>query len=301
MHILILGKASDAHTAHLYTALTRAGATVNYFDTSLFPTHLSLSWDPQTATGSLRLPAAVSLPLQAIHSVFWRTLSGVRPVPLVDAQQQSIASNDAMSALQTLIHACPARWINSWQAYQFHREKPRQLAAVHQCGVPIPPTLITNDPADARRFAQAHARVIFKPVYGGAYTRDLTPAHLAAPRLELALQLAPITLQAYIPGTNLRSYVLGQAVYTAEIQSTALDFREDVQAAVRPVATPAAVEEQCRVIARTLGLTWTAIDWRVTPGGDYIFLEANPSPMFLHVERHTGFPITQALVRLLMQ
>ena len=301
MHILILGNATDAHAAHLHTALTQAGAAVDYFDTSLFPTHLCLSWDPQTSHGSLRLPAAPPLPLHAIHSVFWRTFSGVGMVPLAEAQQQRIAGNDAMSTLHTLIKACPARWVNSWQAYQFHREKPRQLEAVHHLGVPIPPTLITNDPADVRRFAQAHARVIFKPVYGGAYTRDLSPAHLTSPRLEWALQLAPITLQAYIPGTNMRSYVLGNAVYTAEIRSASLDFREDSQAAVLPVTLPAAVQEQCRAIARALFLTWTAIDWRVTPGGDYVFLEANPSPMFLHVEQHTGFPITQELVHLLMQ
>jgi glutathione synthase/RimK-type ligase-like ATP-grasp enzyme len=301
MHILILGNATDAHAAHLHTALTQGGATVAYFDTRLFPTHLCLSWDPQTSHGSLRLPGAGPLALQDIHSVFWRTLTGVGTVPLADAQQQRIASNDTMSALHTLINACPARWVNSWQAYQFHREKPRQLAAVHQLGVPIPPTLITNDPTEVRRFAQAQARVIFKPVYGGAHTRDLSPAHLASPRLELALQLAPITLQAYVPGTNMRSYVLGHTVYTVEIRSAALDFRDDRQAAVRPVALPAAVQEQCRAIAKTLFLTWTAIDWRVTPWGDYVFLEANPSPMFLHVERHTGFPITQDLVHLLMQ
>ena len=150
-------------------------------------------------------------------------------------------------------------------------------------------------------FARSHARVIFKPVYGGAYTRDLSPAHLAPPRLERALQLAPITLQAYIPGTNIRSYVLGNAVYAAEIRSASLDFREDCKAVVLPVALPADVQEQCLAIARTLFLTWTAIDWRLTPWGDYVFLEANPGPMFLHCERQTGFPITQDLVHLLMQ
>jgi glutathione synthase/RimK-type ligase-like ATP-grasp enzyme len=301
MHILILGNASDAHAVHLNTALTQAGAVVDYFDTGLFPTHLCLSWDPQTSNGSLRLPAAHPLALRDIHSVFWRTLRNVGTVPLADAQQQRLASNDAMSTLHTLIKACPARWINSWQAYQFHREKPLQLRAIHHLGVQIPPTLVTNDPADVRRFAQSHARVIFKPVYGGAHTRVLTPTHLAPPRLELALQLAPITLQAYIPGTNIRSYVLGDAVYAAEIRSASLDFRDDSQAAVLPVVLPADVQEQCRGIARTLFLTWTAIDWRLTPRGDYVFLEANPSPMFLHFERRTGFPITQELVHLLME
>jgi D-alanine-D-alanine ligase-like ATP-grasp enzyme len=47
-------------------------------------------------------------------------------------------------------------------------------------------------------------------------------------------------------------------------------------------------------------LEWTAIDWRLKPTGEYVFLEANPSPMFIHFERQTNFPITQKLVNLLM-
>jgi hypothetical protein len=35
-------------------------------------------------------------------------------------------------------------------------------------------------------------------------------------------------------------------------------------------------------------------------GVNTFFLEANPSPMFLHFEEKTGFPITQQLVKLLM-
>jgi hypothetical protein len=47
-------------------------------------------------------------------------------------------------------------------------------------------------------------------------------------------------------------------------------------------------------------LEWTAIDWRLKPTGEYVFLEANPSPMFLNFEHQTGFPIIQKLVKLLM-
>src|SRR5438093_3788238 len=101
MHILILGNATDAHAVHLKSALTQAGAVVDYFDTCLFPTHLCMSWDPQTSNGSLRLPAARPLALHDIHSVFWRTFTSVGTMSLADAQQQRIASNDAMSTLQT--------------------------------------------------------------------------------------------------------------------------------------------------------------------------------------------------------
>lgn len=300
MNILILGNVEDAHAAHLQQALTKAGAAVDYLDTRLFPTHLQMSWQPQTQMGSLTLPDGRELNLQDIKSVFWRSFSGVYVPPLKNAEQQRIALNDSISAVRSLIQACPARWVNSWQAYQFHKEKPLQLSQVQQMGVAIPATLISNNPNQVIQFVQSQDPVIFKPVYGGAHTEFVTEEHLEPKRLSLALKLSPITLQEYIPGTNIRTYVVGRSVYAAEIRSEALDFREDREAELIPIELPASVQEYCLAITKALMLEWTAIDWRRKPTGEYIFLEANPSPMFLHFERQTGFPITQELVQLLI-
>ena len=119
-------------------------------------------------------------------------------------------------------------------------------------------------------------------------------------RLFLALRLSPITLQEYIPGTNIRTYVIGNSIYSAEIRSNFLDFREDPIAKLIPIELPEAIKQQCQAIAKALMLEWTAIDWRLKPTGEYIFLEANPSPMFLHFEQQTGFGITPRLVKLLL-
>lgn len=300
MKILILGNAEDSHAAHLCNALTQTGAAVEYLDTRLFPSEVRMSWHPDTQEGYLTLSGGIRWSLSDIKSVFWRELGGVYIPDLKNSQQQRIAINDSMSALRSLIKACPARWINSWQAYDFHKEKPLQLRAVKQIGVNIPATLISNDPNQVTEFAVSYERVIFKPVYGGAHTQLVTESHLQPKRLELALSLSPVTVQEYIPGTNIRSYVLANSVYTAEIRSNSLDFREDLEAELIPVELPEFVQEQCLAIAKALKLEWTAIDWRLKPTGEYIFLEANPSPMFLHFEHQTGFPITEQLVKLLL-
>jgi glutathione synthase/RimK-type ligase-like ATP-grasp enzyme len=300
MNILILGNASDVHAAHIKNALTQAGATADYLDTSLFPTQLRVSWRPHTLNGCLILPGGRQLKLQDIHSVYWRNFSGVYIPPLKDSNQQQVAFNDSMSTLRTLMQACPAKWVNSWQAYQFHKEKPLQLCKAKQIGVKIPATLISNNPLEVREFVQTYEKVIFKPVYGGAHTQFVNEAHLEAQRLNMALSLSPVTIQEYIPGTNIRSYVIGESVYTAEIRSSSVDFREDLSAELIPIELPESVQKQCLEIAKAFMLEWTAIDWRVTPTGEYVFLEANPSPMFIHFERQTGFPITKELVRLMM-
>ncbi|TAG94251.1 MAG: hypothetical protein EAZ09_11765 [Oscillatoriales cyanobacterium] len=300
MNILILGDASDAHAAHIKDALSQVGAEVNYLDTCLFPRQLRLSWQPDTLEGCLTLPGGTQLNFQDIHSVFWRNFSGVSVTPLKDTNQQQVALNDSMSVVRTLMQACPARWINSWQAYQFHKEKPLQLSKAKQIGVTIPATLISNNPEQVREFVQSQNKVIFKPVYGGAHTKLVTEAHLEPHRLNLALSVSPVTIQEYIPGTNIRSYVIGESVYSAEIRSESVDFREDLNSELIVRDLPESVHQQCLAILKAFMLEWTAIDWRVKPTGEYVFLEANPSPMFRHFERQTGFPITQKLVNMLM-
>lgn len=300
MNILILGNAKDEHAAHIKTVLAKAGVAVEYLDTQLFPSQLRLSWQSDTQEGWLRLPSGRQFSLKAIKSVYWRCFGGVRIPAMADSEQRDIAFRDAMSTVRSLFQAIPARWINPWQAYEFHKEKPLQLRLARQLGVTIPATLIGNDPQQVAEFAKSYDQVIFKPVYGGSHTRFVTDKHLDWQRLSLALSLSPVTIQEYISGTNIRSYVIGDTIYSAEIRTRAIDFRDDRQAELLPIELPEAIQQQCQAIAKAFMLEWTAIDWRRKPTGEYIFLEANPSPMFVYFEQQTGFPITQKLVQLLI-
>lgn len=299
MNILIIGNAKDDHAAYIYNALTKANAEVEYLDTSLFPQRLKLSWYPHNCQGYLHFPSGRQLDLQDIHSVYWRNFNGVS-IPEMGSEQQDIAFRDAMSTVRSLFQACPAHWVNPWQAYQFHQEKPLQLNLAKQLGVTIPTTLISNDPQQITEFAQIYDPVIFKPVYGGSHTQFVNEIHLEWERLRLALSVSPVTLQEYIGGTNIRSYVIGESVYSAEIRTEAIDFREDFQAKIIPLEIPKTIAKQCKAIASAFNLEWTAIDWRRKHNGEYVFLEANPSPMFIYFEKQTGFPLTERLVELLI-
>ncbi|HIK09414.1 MAG TPA: hypothetical protein IGS52_03975 [Oscillatoriaceae cyanobacterium M33_DOE_052] len=300
MNAIILGNAQDAHAAHIHQALTAAGIPVDYLDTRLFPTQLAMSWEPETGVGSLTLPGGKRLTLKDIKSAFWRSLGDVYVPELQNADSKRIAIMDAISTVRCLVQICPNRWINSWPAYQFHKEKPLQLAKAKQLGALIPATLISNDITKVTSFARYLKKAIFKPVHGGAHTQFVNEEHLAPERLKKVLSIAPVTIQEYIPGTNIRTYVIGDAVYSAEIRSPALDFREDLQAEIIPLEISTSVRALALAITRAFMMEWTAIDWRLNDNREYVFLEANFSPMFIHFERQTGFPITDKIVNLLM-
>jgi glutathione synthase/RimK-type ligase-like ATP-grasp enzyme len=164
----------------------------------------------------------------------------------------------------------------------------------------VPATALGNDPAAVRDFAARYPRSIFKPVQGGAHTRHVTPTHLTDENLR-NLALAPVTLQEEVPGTNIRVFVAGRRVLACEVRSEAVDFRDtsDPRIVVHPL--PPAMEAAALRIAETLDLRWTGIDFRLTPEGRYVFLEANPSPMFLGFESRCGLPLTAALADLLLE
>lgn len=299
MNILILGNARDAHAKQVFESSRQTGANVEYLDISLFPTRLKLSWNPSDSCGCINFASGNRINLEDINSVYWRTLNNVGIPAIEDSEQQDIAICDAKSTVRSLFQACPARWINPWQAYQFHQEKPLQLRLAKQLGVTIPATLVSNDPQQVTEFVRAYDKVIFKPVSGGSHARYVTSEHLEPERLAAALKVSPVTLQEYIAGTNVRSYVVGDYVYSAEIRTDAVDFRDDVQAEIIPIETPEIIQRQCKAIASAFTLEWTGIDWRRKTMGEYVFLEANPSPMFIYFEQQTGFPITHKLVELL--
>ena len=114
--------------------------------------------------------------------------------------------------------------------------KPAQLAALKAAGLPVPRTLWSNDPVAVRRFA-AGGRVAYKPVMGGAATRELGPEDLTDERLS-ALSAAPVTFQELLPGEDIRVYVLdGEVIASMRIVTSALDFRQNEER-LEPVELP---------------------------------------------------------------
>jgi glutathione synthase/RimK-type ligase-like ATP-grasp enzyme len=299
MTIVILGSADDEHAVVMHDVLRRRGADAELLDARWFPAQMTVSFDPHGASGSLQWPTGRRLEFSGIQAVYWRSFPGVEVPPLEDAEQAYIAFNDSRSLFETLLIQLPARWINGWQAYQLHQTKPVQLARIAALGAKVPPTLLTNDAAELKRFAARHARLIFKPVQGGDHAQRLTEEQLTPENLS-NLAYAPITVQAEVPGTNIRVFVVGEQVMACEVRSAALDFRDDPQPELGVHDLGADLQALCRRIARELHLVWTGIDFRRTPAGEYWFLEANPSPMFLGFESQTGLPLTKALADLLM-
>lgn len=298
--VLIVGGPDDAHAAAVAAKVTSRGAAAVFLDFNDFPAEATLAWDPIERRGALEL-ASGRLDLAAVRSVYWRTARATRAARGLEERLHRFAEQETRRALESLLQGLGVPVINPATAIAAHRFKPVQSATVAGLGVAVPETVITSDPAAAAAMFHAHPEgVIIKPVGGGAYARRMTRRDLE--RTD-SIRACPMQLQRWIAGEDVRVYVVGDVVCAGRIllkDPGHVDFRTDPTHVSEAVALSDAEARLCRRIARALGLVWTGIDFRRTPAGDLVFLEANPSPMFLRFERDTGLAIGDALADLLV-
>ena len=298
--VAVLGNEQDYHAIHVLNALKDKGHHAFLLDTGLFSEQFKLSWKPHFEKGHIAANDGHVHQFEKIDAVYWRSIDTPRIPDLKGKPEYQVAQFDSHSLLKTLLYEPSIKWVNSFEAYQFHRVKPRQLALAKLIGAKIPQTIVSNNAGDIIEFSRELDKAIFKPVQGGASTEFLAEELLAENRLRFALGYSPVTIQEYIEGTNVRTFVVGEHVFSAEINTDAVDFRTDSNCELVVTTLPKQICELSKEICKRFGMQWTAIDWRRNSRGEYYFLEANPSPMFYCFEQQTGLPITEELVNLLV-
>nr|WP_329958315.1 hypothetical protein [Paenibacillus allorhizosphaerae] len=197
------------------------------------------------------------------------------------------------------------RWVNLPSSNRLAARKGIQLAAAHKLGLRIPRTIVTNDAQRVREFADEGYALVYKRI-GSAprpltATKDLLPSDLE--RLHV-LTACPAIFQEKIEARlDIRVTAIGPDLYAAEIDSQSgsspLDWRFDHSVPFRPHRLDQEVEYRLKALLERLGLFYGAIDLRLTPEGEYVFLEINPSGQYLFVELLSGIPLTERMAEYL--
>ncbi len=255
-----------------------------------------------------------SLDINDVGSVWWQwDQPGGFPDDL-DIGSRRFAETEAQQALSALTTVIDAVWINHPINERRAKAKPAQLFKAREIGFDIPRTLVTNDAEEVRAFVSSSPRqVIYK---GLSQPRDmeagkvlftgvLTPERLA--KID-AIRITPGIFQERVDKAyELRVTVIGSRIFTVKIHSQAhpdasLDWRRSLHdVAYEVVELPRAIEDKISKFMQAFGLIYGAFDFIVTPDGNYVFLEINPSGQFMWLEYATGLEITAELVDLLIK
>jgi glutathione synthase/RimK-type ligase-like ATP-grasp enzyme len=247
--------------------------------------------------------AALALDLETVGATYLRPIETGKACGSDDPQGPAYLRAAAVdTALIAWADLSPTAVVNRPAAMAANNAKPYQLSLIARAGFAAPDTLVTTDAAAVAQFRRRHRTIIYKSVSG---IRSIV-SRLAEGEVDLEdVGNCPTQFQEYVPGTDVRVHVAGDALLATEIQSPADDYRyaSRSSAGLAMLATelPRDVAERCRSMVREMGLLVAGVDLRRTPDGAWYCFEVNPSPGFTFFEAGTGQPIADMIARLLIE
>jgi hypothetical protein len=274
---------------------------------------LACWWEGGQAGGRLR-QAEVEIELHHLSGVYLRLMDyqdlpeyrQAGPGPADRSVVQSHISG-LHQTLQDWLEAAELRVMNRSSAMGSNLSKPYQSQIIARVGFAIPATLVTNDPLQARQFIETYERVIYKSISSQRSIVQQISAHRnpAGYQILEKIRSLPTQFQAFIPGENVRIHVVGERVFPTRVHSQAIDYRyasrEGLDIAMEAVQLDVDISARCLELARLLNLPLCGIDLKLTPQGEWVCFEVNPSPAFSYYQEHSGQEIAQAIVAYLAE
>lgn len=317
-HVLVVSTVLDLATDAVVRSLHAGDVRCTRLNTEQYPFDVRMT---TTIPEGTRAPETIiSNPLRErasladVSSVWYRRVRVPEKPDAMDPGVYEFCIRESRSALLGLLLAAvpsSARWMSHPVAIWSAEHKLLQLAAAKSLGLPVPDTVVTNDPAVVRAtYDRFDGAMIAKPVRGGyievanepygIYTSQVRAEHL----IDLSgVELSPVIYQPLIPKQcDVRVTVVGDQLFSAAIESqqnpaARVDWRrtDDANLPHRPFTLPHAVADQVLALLGALNLKFGAVDFVLTPDEQLVFLEVNPSGQWLWLDAKLELGITGAV------
>jgi ATP-grasp ribosomal peptide maturase len=315
MTVLILAREFDPTADAVVENLTARNVPVFRTDLSDFPTRLRL--DAELRWGKWRGKLwndHREVELDGLRSIWLRDPSTYCFPSSMTAGEQDFAHREAKLGLGGVLASLDVLWVNHPNRCADAIYKPYQWKVAVDCGLDVADTVITNDPAAALRAATRNEwETTITKALGptglyedgqarAAFTRQLTEKDLADLN---GVAVTATTLQEFVPKAyEVRLTVIGESWFPIAIHASTeeahIDWRTDPSAlSYEFVPIPDHVVDGVSRYMKRMHLAVTGLDFVVTPGGDWVMLEANTGPQIGWLEAATGAPMVNALAQLL--
>jgi ATP-grasp ribosomal peptide maturase len=306
--VLVATEANDVTADMVIAHLNQRGVPVARFNPADFGTDLTVS--ARFGVGSLPVAGQIRtasriVGLERVGAVYWR-----RPVwpafeHLQGADARFAAAQVRYGLGGTLYGLQGCLWLNHPLRNAAADYKPAQLALAHRMGLTVPPTLVTNNLDEARRFIREHRQVIHKTLRWTPYERDgvgLTSwaESVRADELDDTVHITPHLFQARVDKiADVRVLIVGRRTFAVRIDS---DWRRDYTALTYSVVDlPNRLERSLLAYLDHFGLASGSFDLAVDRDGEFHWLELNPNGQWGWLEEKTGLEMAAAFADLLVQ
>jgi glutathione synthase/RimK-type ligase-like ATP-grasp enzyme len=226
--------------------------------------------------------------------VWYRRPKGIRFPGRAPAGEKQHAAEEYTAVLEAFLVMIPeSRWINAPARNALAGHKLEQLKRAAALGFQVPKTLVTQDPAEVRRFWRScGGDMILKPLSHGQveHSRRHELIYTSAFRKDdlkraILIRRCPTLFQERIAkSTDIRVTVVDDDIQAAELLaadagSQRLDIRRNNMTDVKhkPFTLPPALSRRLRRLLTSYGLRFGAVDFVCDSTGRWFFLEINPN------------------------
>lgn len=305
--VLIVSYTNDIHAGAVFDILSRSEAAVEWIDfTSLNKSsRLTLMLDDKSEA-RVTTQGGRTIKLSEVHTIWWRRPQWPTDYSYLDEKSRTYVLGEWKHLVEGLEAFTQARWINSPTAERLANLKAFQLVSARAVGLRVPRTVMTNDENAVKEIIAEGVPLVYKHVGDASHpasaTRALLPADLE--RLDVLCNCPAIFQERIDAQLDIRVTAIGAKLYAAEIDSqtgdSPLDWRLDYSVPFRPHTLDNKTWERLCALMHRLGLLYAAIDLRLTPDGEYVFLEVNPSGQFLFIELLAKIPLSERMAEFLI-
>ena len=318
--ILILTNKVDTHTDEVIKLLTKRNVRVFRLNTEdlLFKYKINFrvnedgSWQAEIIDGFERV---LDLTKQKIAWLRKPDFNFFGNHPDKSAEE-SFAESETKAFINSIYSLSNIKWINPPFTTNGAKVKFQQLLLANRMGIKTPKTIITNQPELAKDFfVSCGEEVLLKSIYTSTVTINGLNQAISSKKISKEqfyssyqnIAFCPTQLQEYVEKAfELRITIIGEKVFAVKIDSqiheeTKVDWRLHTKLNPHSVFDlPENIEKFCIDFLREQELVYGAMDFIVTPQGEYYFLENNPFGQYLWLEIETGIPLTETMCNLLL-
>lgn len=307
--ILIVSNPGDDHATSVIKKLNEKGIPYYLFDTSNYPINAQLTFEYDCKMKEIFLwdiSLNENVDLSKIKVGWWR-----RPLPIKiheeikDPNAIQFTYSECFAALSGLWESIDAFWINDPVLDDAASKKVFQLKVAGGIGFKTPKTCVTNNLITAQKFINSlpGKKIIYKSFLATPQawreTRILKEDVMAY--LD-NVKYAPVIFQEFIPAVvDLRITVIGEQIFCIAVDTSKSDYEYDYRvtlqsAVIKSHKLPSNIKALLLKFMKRLGLVYGAIDMRLTPDGEYYFLEINTSGEWQFLEEQSNLKITDYFV-----
>lgn len=283
------------------------------FDLSDFPSKMTVVSNDFTGEKFIDVRNR-RLDLDDVQSVWYRRPTDFDFGDEMAPHERRFAEIETICGVGGIFRSMECLWVNRPEVESVASLKPYQLHLARQCGLNVPRTLLTNDPEYVRSLLQAGEDLIYKLLGPGLIQRpgEMPVMVLTTPLDEIEdeeldrVRFTPCLLQERVPKAyEVRLTAIGDAIVPVSIDSQSDEAgRDDWRGANQLTYGPPPQIDDTTLDAtmkllRSLDLVYAAVDFIVTPAGDWLFLEANPAGQFIWLEEELGIPLAAEMADLL--